>query len=52
MISGSTKHVRSGELIAKRWPVVGGMLLIVALGWAGWQVPRPLPPEPVYERKR
>ena len=34
---GSIKHVRIGGLIAKRWPVVGGVLLVAARGWATWQ---------------
>jgi HEAT repeat protein len=45
-------HVRIGGLIAKRWPVVGGVLLLAVLGWGGWLVVRALPrptPEPVYD---
>ena len=30
--------------------LVGGVLLVAALGWASWQAVRPLPSEPVYER--
>ena len=45
---GSVKHVRIGGLIAKRWPVVVGVLLVAAavalLWWLPWG-----PPEPVYE---
>ena len=47
---GSIKHVRIGGLIAKRWPVVCGVLLVAALGWATWQALRQSP-EPVYEGK-
>jgi HEAT repeat protein len=42
------KPVRIGGLIAKRWPVVGGVLLVAALGWAAWQTLRQ-PREPIYE---
>ena len=31
--SGSIKHVRIGGLIAKRWRVVGGVMLVAALGY-------------------
>jgi hypothetical protein len=47
---GLIKHVRIGGLIAKRWPVVGGVLLVAAVGgllcWSPWD-----PREPVYEGK-
>jgi hypothetical protein len=52
--SGRVKPMRFGGLIAKRWPVVGGALLVAAAGWAGWRVVRPRLPEtpaPVYEGK-
>jgi hypothetical protein len=48
MPSGSMECVRFCGLIAKRWPVVGGVLLVVALGWAVWQALRQ-PREPVYD---
>jgi hypothetical protein len=47
---GLVKHVRFGGLMAKRWPVVCGVLLVAGLGWATWQALRQ-PPEPVYEGK-
>jgi hypothetical protein len=47
---GSMKHVRIGGLLAKRCPVVGGMLLVAAavglLWWSPWE-----PREPVYQGK-
>ena len=47
---GSIKHVRIGGLTAKRWPVVGGVLVVAAVGallwWSPWE-----PREPVYEGK-
>jgi hypothetical protein len=48
-MSGFIKPVRIGGLIAKRWPVVGGVLLVAAMGWAGWRAVRHAPTEPVYE---
>jgi hypothetical protein len=30
--------MRYGGLIAKRWPVVGGVLLLAALGWTSSEV--------------
>ena len=49
---GSMKHVRFGGLIAKRWPVVLGLLLVtamVALVWRGpGQAPNPRKPQPLY----
>jgi hypothetical protein len=48
--SGFIKPVRIGGLIPKRWPVVGGVLLVAALGglwvWAPW-----MPREPLYDGK-
>jgi hypothetical protein len=45
------EHMRSGGLIATRWPVAGGVWLLAALGWSGLLMvghfPR-LTPEPVY----
>ena len=32
--------------------VVGGVLLVAAVGWAGWLALRPGPPEPVYDGER
>ena len=46
---GFNEVVRAGELIAKRWPVVLGILLVAAAGgllWAPWDAP-----EPVYNGK-
>jgi hypothetical protein len=44
-MSGFIKPVRNGGLIAKRWPVVGGVLLVAAVGglllWSPWE-PREL----------
>ena len=53
---GSIKHVRFGGLTAKRWPVVGGVLLVLALAVAFgvcsvFKLLRPMPPEPVYDRQ-
>jgi HEAT repeat protein len=46
------KAVRFGGLIAKQWPVVGGVLLVAAvgglLGWSPWEQRQA---EPVYEGK-
>ena len=43
--------MKTGGLIAKRWPVVGGFLLVAALGgllwWSPWEARER--PEPVYE---
>ena len=49
--SGSIKHVRIGGLIANRWPVVCGVLLVVALAGLLWWSPREprQRPEPVYD---
>ena len=48
---GSMKHVKTGGLIAKRWPVVCGVLLVAAvvglLWWSPWE-----PPDPVYKGRR
>jgi HEAT repeat protein len=48
MLSGLMEPVRFGGLIAKRWPVVCGALLVAAVGglllWSPW-VPR----EPIYD---
>ena len=45
--------MKTGGLIAKRWPVVGGFLLVAALGgllwWSPWEARER--PEPVYEGK-
>jgi hypothetical protein len=45
--------VRFGGLIAKRWPVVGGALVVAAVGgllwWSPWEAREP--PEPVYDGK-
>jgi hypothetical protein len=47
---GSIKHVRFGELIAKRWPVVGGVLLVAALGGLLWWSPsEPRVPQALYD---
>ena len=48
---GLVKHVRTGGLIAKRWPAVGGVLLVTAavglLWWSPWEARER--PEPVYD---
>ena len=41
--SGLIQHVRFGRLIAKRWPVVGGVLVVAAVWWSTWQALRPGP---------
>jgi HEAT repeat protein len=42
--------MKAGELMAKRLPVVLGILLVAAVGWASWQALRQ-PREPVYRGK-
>jgi HEAT repeat protein len=48
MPSGFMERVRVGQLIAKPWPIVGGVLLVAAFGWAGWQALQQ-PREPLYD---
>ena len=47
---GFNEVVRAGKLIAKRWPVVCGVLLVAAVGGLLWWSPW-VPREPVYEGK-
>jgi hypothetical protein len=44
--------VKAGEVIAKRWPVVGGVLLVAAAGGALWLASLNHEPEPVYNGMR